>query len=74
MYYIYILANNRNTVFYIGVTNNLERRLFEYKNKLLKGFSNRYNLKKLVYYEESIDINAAIYREKQLKTGIEIGS
>lgn len=66
-YFIYILTNFKNTVFYIGVTNNLERRVFEHKNHLIKGFIDKYNLDKLVYFEECNDINQAIMREKQLK-------
>ena len=52
---------------YIGVTNNLERRLYEHKNKCVEGFSSKYNVNKLVYFEHGFDINAAIQREKQLK-------
>jgi len=52
---------------YIGVTNNLERRLYEHKNKLVKGFTEKYNLHKLVYYEETLDIKAALSREKEVK-------
>ncbi len=66
-YYVYILTNFNDTTFYIGVTNNLTKRIYEHKNKLMKGFSNKYNLKKLVYFEETNDINSAIRREKQLK-------
>jgi len=66
-YYVYIITNKSNKVLYIGVTNNLERRMFEHKNKLIEGFSKKYNLNKLVYYEETTDINNAISREKQLK-------
>ncbi len=66
-YWVYIITNAYNTVLYIGVTNNLERRIFEHKNGIFKGFSKKYNLNKLVYYDESADINAAIAREKQLK-------
>ncbi len=66
-YYVYILTNFTDTTFYIGVTNNLARRIYKHKNKLLKGFSGDYNLKKLVYYEQTEDINSAIKREKQLK-------
>lgn len=66
-YYIYILANWTNSVIYIGVTNNLSRRLFEHKNKLLDGFTKKYNLDKLVYFETYNDINEAILREKELK-------
>ena len=65
-YFVYILTNNSKTL-YVGVTNNLERRLYEHKNKLIEGFTKKYNLDKLVYYEVSNDINSAIAREKQLK-------
>jgi putative endonuclease len=65
-YYVYILSNASKTL-YIGVTNNLERRLYEHKNKLIDGFTKKYNLTKLVYFETTTDISAAIYREKQLK-------
>lgn len=66
-YYVYVLANWDGSVMYIGVTNNLERRIFEHKNKLIPGFSTKYNIDKLVYYEETSDVQAAIAREKQLK-------
>ncbi len=66
-YYIYMLTNWNNEVLYIGVTNNLERRIYEHKNKLVKGFTEKYNLTKLVYIETTDYINAAIEREKQLK-------
>ena len=52
---------------YIGITNNLQRRIYEHKNKLVDGFSKKYNLTKLVYYESTVDVNSAIKREKQLK-------
>ncbi len=65
-YYVYILSNVSKTL-YIGVTNNLERRMYEHKNKLINGFTKKYNLTKLIYYETTSDIGAAIYREKQLK-------
>jgi len=65
-YYVYILACNSRRV-YIGVTNNLVRRVYEHKQKLVKGFTARYNLDQLVYYESTPDIRAAIQREKQLK-------
>ena len=66
-YYIYIISNWNNKVIYIGVTNNLERRIFEHKSKLIPGFSSKYNLNKLVYYEQYVDIREAITREKELK-------
>ncbi|MEZ5691630.1 MAG: GIY-YIG nuclease family protein [Rickettsiales bacterium] len=66
-YYIYMLTNWNNKVLYIGVTNNLERRIYEHKQKLVKGFTTKYNLTKLVYIETINDVNAAITREKQLK-------
>lgn len=66
-YWVYILTTKKNSVFYVGVTNNLERRVFEHKNSVNKGFTHRYNVKKAVYFELFEDINAAIHREKQLK-------
>ena len=65
-YYVYIITNNQRTL-YIGVTNDLQRRMYEHKNGIIKGFSRKYNLKYLVYYEETNDVKAAIQREKQLK-------
>jgi len=67
VYYVYILTNKNNTVLYIGVTNDLKRRIYEHKNKLLEGFTKKYNINKLVYFEETNDIKSAIAREKQLK-------
>ncbi|NDK07735.1 GIY-YIG nuclease family protein [Candidatus Gracilibacteria bacterium] len=66
-YYIYIMSNTNNTVLYIGVTNDIIRRVYEHKNKILEGFSNDYNLNKLVYYEIYNDIKIALEREKHLK-------
>ena len=66
-YYVYILTNKTNNVLYIGVTNDLERRVYEHKNKLVEGFTAKYNLSKLVYFEETGSIESAILREKQLK-------
>ncbi len=67
MYYIYILTNKTNEVMYIGVTNDLKRRLYEHKNELIDGFTKKYHVHKLVYYEEYSEIIDAITREKQLK-------
>ena len=67
--YIYIITNINNTTLYTGVTNNLIRRIYEHKNKLVEGFSKKYNLTKLVYYEVFEDITQAIAREKQIKGG-----
>ena len=66
-YYVYILASQRNGTLYIGVTNNLIRRVYEHKNKILKGFTSKYNVDQLVYYEHTHDIQSATQREKQLK-------
>ena len=65
--FVYILTNQTNDVLYIGVTNNLTRRLYEHKNHLIEGFSKRYNLNKLVFIETSNSMIDAIRREKQLK-------
>ena len=67
MYYVYILTNQKNSVFYIGVTNDIVRRIYEHKHKLVDGFTKKYNLDKLVYFEETNDVISAIRREKQLK-------
>jgi putative endonuclease len=67
MSFVYILTNNHNTTFYIGVTSNLEKRIFEHKTKVVKGFTQRYNILKLVYFEQTDSIEQAIQREKQLK-------
>jgi len=68
-YCIYIMTNQRNTTLYTGVTNDLKRRVYEHKAKLVEGFTKRYNLTKLVYYEVFEDIEQAILREKQIKAG-----
>lgn len=65
--YIYIITNKLNTVLYTGVTSNLQKRIYEHKQKLVEGFSNRYSLDRLVYYEVFDDIQNAIEREKQIK-------
>ncbi len=66
-YCVYILTNKINTVFYIGVTGNLPNRIYQHKNKLLDGFTKKYNINKLVYFEQTEDVNSALRREKQLK-------
>jgi putative endonuclease len=66
-YYVYLLTNWNNKVIYVGVTNDLNRRIYEHKNKLISGFTKKYNLNKLVYFEETCDINATINREKEIK-------
>ena len=68
-YYVYIMTNKANTVFYTGVTNDLRRRVYEHQQKLMKGFTRRYNATKLVFFEVCSDIEAAITREKQIKAG-----
>lgn len=65
-YYVYIMAS-RSRVIYTGVTNNLERRVYEHKNKLVEGFTSKYNVTRLVYFEETNDVHAALNREKQIK-------
>ena len=66
-YYVYQITNKSNSVFYIGITNNLVRRIYEHKGKFVEGFSRRYNLEKLIYYEVYNSPEDAIAREKQLK-------
>jgi putative endonuclease len=68
-YCIYILTNKNNTVLYVGVTNNLTRRIWEHKSKLIEGFTKKYNIDKLVYFESFDNPKYAIKREKQLKAG-----
>ncbi len=67
MYYVYILASKTNSTIYIGVTGNLERRLYGHKNELVDGFTKKYHVHKLVYFEEYSEVGDAIAREKQLK-------
>ena len=69
IYYVYIMTNKNNNVLYTGVTNDLERRVYEHKNKMIKGFTYKYNINKLVYFEETSDVESAIVREKQIKSG-----
>ena len=66
-YWVYILTNEHETVLYVGVTSNIERRMREHSEGKFDGFTKKYNLKKLVYLEEFSDVDDAIYREKQLK-------
>ena len=66
-YYVYILTNKRNSTLYIGITSDLSKRVYEHKNKLVKGFTQKYNIDKLVYYEAYNDAIEAITREKRMK-------
>jgi len=65
--YVYILSSSRNGTLYIGVTNNLPRRIWEHRNSLVKGFTQKYGVHNLVYYEQFEEIEQAILREKQMK-------
>ena len=65
-YYVYIMTNDSDTL-YIGVTNDIVRRVYEHKHKLVEGFTSKYNITQLVYYEETDDVHSAIQREKQIK-------
>ena len=69
-YYTYIMSSLNNTTIYVGVTNDLERRVAEHKSGLIPGFTKKYNCKKLVYFESFSDIEQAIAREKQLKGSV----
>jgi putative endonuclease len=66
-FYVYLLSSKRNGTLYIGVTSDLLKRVHEHKNNLVEGFTKKYNVHKLVYYEATEDVNSAITREKQLK-------
>jgi putative endonuclease len=68
-FYVYILANDRNSTLYTGVTNDLRKRVYQHKAKMVGGFTKRYNTTKLVYYEAFEDSYNAIAREKQIKAG-----
>ncbi len=68
-YCVYIITNKNNTTLYTGVTSNLVQRIYQHKEKQVDGFSQKYNLVKLVYYECTTDVNSAIQREKQIKAG-----
>ncbi len=67
MYYVYIMTNKYNTVLYIGVTNDIIRRVYEHKNGMIEGFTNKYRCHKLVWYQETNDIESAIVQEKRMK-------
>lgn len=67
VFYVYIVSNQNHTVFYTGFTNDLGRRIFEHKNKLIKGFTSKYNCDKLLYFEELPSVDEALQREKQIK-------
>ena len=67
--YVYLMTNKRDTVIYTGVTSNLIKRVYEHREGLAEGFTKKYNVKKLVYYEIADDIESAIVREKQIKAG-----
>lgn len=67
--YVYLLMNKTDTVIYTGVTRDLQKRVYEHKQSLIKGFTSKYNVNKLVYYEVFDDIVGAIIREKQIKSG-----
>ena len=66
-FYVYLLTNQNNKVMYVGVTNNLERRVYEHKTKQVAGFTEKYNVNRLVYFEETQDVLIAIAREKEIK-------
>jgi len=66
-YWVYIVSNKNNNVIYVGVTSELEKRIYQHKHKLIRGFTSKYNLNKLVYFEGCGDVESAILREKQLK-------
>src|SRR3954471_8438400 len=66
-YYVYVLASERNGTLYIGVTNNIVRRVYEHQEGLVEGFTQKYEVKQLVYFEEFSDVEFAIQREKRLK-------
>lgn len=68
-YFVYILTNKRNTVLYTGVTSDLKRRVYEHREKIIPGFTKKYSVCKLVYYEVTESIEVAIWREKQIKGG-----
>jgi len=68
-YFVYIMTNHHNTVLYTGVTSDIQRRVYQHREKLVEGFTKKYNVTKLVYIEETADVGAALVREKQIKAG-----
>jgi putative endonuclease len=66
-YYVYLMTNWNHRVMYVGVTNDLTRRVYEHKNKLVSGFTEKYNIDKPVYFEDSSDVQSALNREKEIK-------
>ena len=68
-YHVYIMTNNRNTVLYTGKSSDLLYRVWEHKNKVVKGFTKKYNINKLVYFEECASNEDAVQREQQIKAG-----
>ena len=66
-YYVYVLTNWNHKVMYVGVTNDLKRRIYEHQNKLVEGFTEKYNVNKLVYFEQTRDVISALTREKEIK-------
>ena len=66
-YYVYILASGKNGTLYMGVTSDLKRRIYQHKNKLIEGFTEKYKVSQLVYFDQTKDVESAILREKQLK-------
>ena len=66
-YYVYLITNWNNKVIYVGMTNDLQRRIFEHKEKQVKGFTEKYNVHKLVYFEQTSDVETALNREKEIK-------
>ena len=71
-YYVYILTNSLSTVLYTGVTNNLERRVYEHKHKLLEGFTSRYNINKLVYFEEGMTSRTPSPAKRRSRAGVDL--
>lgn len=66
-YFVYVLTNKNNKIFYVGMTSDLEKRIWEHKNRMVDGFTEKYNLKKLVWFGEGVDVNEIIRKEKQIK-------